>query len=346
MKKYTIKDIAEMAGVSKGTVDRVIHNRGNVAKSVESKVKQLLKDIDYTPNLIAQNLKNNKVHKIAVLMPDPKKDAYWEPCLSSLDEITSEFSAFDMDISVFHFDPFDKNSFLSASKTMLHSEPDAVLMAPLFSKEGIAVLAEIELHNIKVCTFNNQTGSTQSTAFIGQDLIQSGRVAAKLFHVLDETGDKAVIHIDEKYKNAIFMQKKETGFRNYFNELSNFDAKILKCSLKQSNLDSKLADFLNKNPNINGLFVTTSKTYQVAKVLDSLNLNHIRLVGYDLLSENVDYLLNGSIDFLIHQNPRQQVYLGLKLLTESLLYGKPLPKQFLLPIDIINSENVRPFMRS
>ena len=50
-KKYTIKDIAELAGVSKGTIDRVIHNRGNVAKDVEDKVKQLLADINYQPNL-------------------------------------------------------------------------------------------------------------------------------------------------------------------------------------------------------------------------------------------------------------------------------------------------------
>ncbi len=57
MKKYTIKDIALLAGVSKGTVDRVIHNRGNVAKDVEKKVKHLLEELITNPILIARNLK-------------------------------------------------------------------------------------------------------------------------------------------------------------------------------------------------------------------------------------------------------------------------------------------------
>ena len=43
IKKYTIKNIAEMAGVSKGTVDRVIHKRGKVSKNVLKKVTEFFK---------------------------------------------------------------------------------------------------------------------------------------------------------------------------------------------------------------------------------------------------------------------------------------------------------------
>ena len=63
MKKYTIKDIATLAGVSKGTVDRVLHNRGKVSEEALDKVNKILKEIDFQPNPIARNLKNNKMSK-------------------------------------------------------------------------------------------------------------------------------------------------------------------------------------------------------------------------------------------------------------------------------------------
>ena len=59
LKKYTIRDIANLAGVSKGTVDRVLHHRGKVSETALKKVNDILDKIDFKPNLIAKNLKNN-----------------------------------------------------------------------------------------------------------------------------------------------------------------------------------------------------------------------------------------------------------------------------------------------
>jgi LacI family transcriptional regulator len=69
MKNYTIKEIARMAGVSAGTVDRVLHNRGSVSADKEEKVRKILEQIDFTPNPIAQSLKMNQRHNLVVLMP-------------------------------------------------------------------------------------------------------------------------------------------------------------------------------------------------------------------------------------------------------------------------------------
>lgn len=344
MKKYTIKDIAQLAGVSKGTIDRVIHNRGNVAKDVEDKVRQLLVDINYQPNLIARNLKNNKIFEIGVLMPDPKKDPYWEVCIDGINNALSEFNAFGVQTNIILYDPTDTADFMKCNQEMLEKAPDVILMVPLFYKEAKSVLEHYQSLNIQVCTFNNQiTASTAS--FIGQDLYQSGRIAAKLLHSISKTGDVAIIHIDEQYKNAVHMQEKEKGFKSYFEDLEGYYGSILKCKLKHGESVDKLREFLSKHSNLTGLFVTNSKAYYAARILQTEAKNHIKLVGYDLLNENIKFLKNGIIDFLIHQNPRQQAYLGMKYLIEHLVFEKQIPEQFLLPIDIINSENVTPFMR-
>lgn len=345
MKKYTIKDIAQLAGVSKGTIDRVIHNRGNVAKDVEDKVRQLLADIDYQPNLIARNLKNNRIYQISALLPDPKKDAYWEVCSDGIQQALSEFSAFDIRLNTFLFDPTDTQSFMEHHEYLLESAPDMILMVPLFYKEAKTALEHYKALNIQVCTFNNQIDASIAS-FIGQDLYQSGRVAAKLMHSIIEKGDMAIIHIDEKYKNAVHMQQKEKGFKSYFEDLNGFKDVILKCKIKYTETEDKLRDFLKDHPHLTGIFVTNSKAFHVARLLESENKGHIKLVGYDLLAENVHYLKDGVIDFLIHQNPRQQAYLGLKFLIENLVFEKDIPGKHLLPIDIINSENVTPFLRA
>ena len=79
-KKYTIKDIAKMAGVSKGTVDRVLHNRGKVSQKALDSVNKILEEIDYQPNMLARSLKANRTYRIATLLPDGELDSYWLPC--------------------------------------------------------------------------------------------------------------------------------------------------------------------------------------------------------------------------------------------------------------------------
>lgn len=60
--RIRIKDIAERAGVSVGTVDRVLHDRPNVSKPAREKVEQALKEMNYQPNMYASALAYNKAY--------------------------------------------------------------------------------------------------------------------------------------------------------------------------------------------------------------------------------------------------------------------------------------------
>lgn len=338
-KKYTIKDIAQLAGVSKGTVDRVLHKRGKVSEKALDKINKVLNEIDYEPNLIARNLKNNKVYQISVIIPDPNIDPYWLPCIKGIDDAMKEFKAYNLSIKSYYFDPENTESFLNVNETVLKLSPDAVLLAPLFYKETLNVVEKFDTSGVIVNIFNNQVESTSIRSFVGQDLFRSGRVAAKLLDLVLNNGEIAIIHIDETYENAIHMQEKERGFRNYFSGKENLDYKIITLNLKNPNVESNFINFLNENPNLSGIFVTTSKAYQIAKIISETNRNTIGIIGYDLIDENVSYLNQGKIDFLIHQNPKRQTYLGITSLIEHFLFDKKIPDTTLLPIDIINSEN-------
>ena len=60
----TLKDIAESVGVSIGTVDRIIHNRGRYSEKTAEKVRKIMTDLNYIPNIHARGLKQTKKHRL------------------------------------------------------------------------------------------------------------------------------------------------------------------------------------------------------------------------------------------------------------------------------------------
>ena len=90
-KNIRIKDIAQLAGVSVGTVDRVLHNRGRVSDDALKKVLSVLDQIDYKPNLIARTLGANKTYRIAALVPNPDQDPYWASSKSGISQAEAEW---------------------------------------------------------------------------------------------------------------------------------------------------------------------------------------------------------------------------------------------------------------
>ena len=75
--RIRIKDIAQQAGVSVGTVDRVIHGRPGVSESSRLKVEEILKSMNYQPNMYASALASNKKYKLACLIPLHTEEDYW-----------------------------------------------------------------------------------------------------------------------------------------------------------------------------------------------------------------------------------------------------------------------------
>lgn len=338
-KKYTIKDIAELAGVSKGTVDRVIHKRGKVSEKAFADVSRILAEIDYKPNLIARNLKNNKIYTLCVLIPDYNLDQYWLSCKEGIKSVKQEYASFDIVIKTLLYHSKDVDSFLQKSNEVLELKPDGVLMVPSFQKESDTIINLFANQNIVVSIFNNNITNDKIFNFVGQDLIKSGRIVAKLFDLILGEGKIAVLYIGANYKNATYFHEKEKGFRAY---IKSTQTKISSTTLTfpTENLESEFLFFLKNNPDIKGLFVTNSKTYMVAELLEKHHIKNLKLIGYDLLDKNITHLKNNTIQFLIHQNAKHQIYLGLTNLIEHFMFSKTTPKNNLLPINIINSENL------
>lgn len=69
-KAVNIKEIAELAGVSPATVSRVINHNGRFSAETEARVRKIIAQNDYVPNMTAKSLRTNKTHVIGIMVPD------------------------------------------------------------------------------------------------------------------------------------------------------------------------------------------------------------------------------------------------------------------------------------
>jgi LacI family transcriptional regulator len=349
-KKIRIKDIAKMAEVSVGTVDRVIHNRGEVAEESYKKVMAILEKTGYKPNLIARTLGSNKTFRIAVLVPNPMQDEYWKQSFEGIKQADREWNQYGVHLSTYHFELYDKSSFKSSADIVLQTQPDGVITAPIFHQEAVEFFQTCHQLKIPFVLVNNNISTSEPLSFIGQDLYQSGRVGAELLHFHEkETGTYAILHVYDDIHNSTHLSEKEKGFKDYFNEQDGHNFKVISVDLNYTHeptLEKELGDLL-ADPLLKGILVTTSKGASVvSKLLEKRGKNGVRLVAYDLLKENLHYLRSGVIDFLINQNSKRQTFIGISHLANHLLFQKSVSPTYLFPLEIISRQNLQSYLNS
>ncbi len=346
-KNVRIKDIAQLAGVSVGTVDRVLHNRGKVSPETLEKIMGVLKKKGYKPNLLARTLGSNKKFFIAALIPDPTLDEYWAHSNAGITEAQEEWSHYNIKVGTFYFNLYDKASFAKLAAKVFDSRPDAILASPIFHQEAMLFFKLCSKNNIPYIFFNSNVPEVEPLCFIGQDFYQSGRLGAELLDLSTKaSGTFAILHIYEDIHNAIHLAQKEKGFIDYFLEKNNQGFKAISLDYshpQEPSLEKELLALLT-DPKMKGLLVTTSKgLFITASFLEKHGRKDIRLVGYDLLRENIEYLKKGVIDFLIHQNPKRQTALGISYLANYMLFKKTIPNTDLFPLEIITRQNLKTF---
>ena len=350
-KNIRIKDIAQLSGVSVGTVDRVLHNRGRVSEEALKKVLTVLDQIDYKPNVIARTLGSNKTYTIAAVIPDPDQDPYWAYTRDGIDQAQVEWLRYGVNVVPYYFNLYEKDSFREVAESITVDNPDGILIAPIFYHETLPYFNRFQSIGIPYVLFNTNIEQVNALSFIGQDLFQSGRVGGELMSLAlqQQKGVLAVLHINEDLSNSIHLAEKERGFRQYFLKGDHGQYDIMTLNLynpSDISLEEQLRELL-KEQNLKGIFVSTSKgTFLIAAFLERHGHGRVKLIGYDMLEENIRYMQKGIIDFLIHQNPRRQAFLGIQHLVSHLILKKPMPSRDLLPLEIISPENINSYLNS
>ncbi|MBK5720479.1 substrate-binding domain-containing protein [Dysgonomonas sp. Marseille-P4677] len=342
-----IVDIAKLAGVSTGTVDRVLHKRGRVSEEKRAKVEQILKEINYEPNLVARFLASKRSYKFAVIAPTYSEGDYWELVCNGIDRAESEMKKFNISVEYIHFNQYDRESFREAVNLLKGKEYDGVLLATLFGELVINLSKELDEKEIPYIYIDSDIIGQNDLAYFGGDSLGSGNIAAKL--LLKEIGINAnifIAHIRFKYKEiSVQMKTRELGFIDCLKK-SGYKGKIHHIEINPddySQTKKSLEDILSKSDSLVGGIVLNSRIYELVSLLNKIDKSlseRTRLIGHDAIERNVNALKNGQVSFILSQRPELQGYDAIKALANYFLFKQLPQKTNFMPIDILIKENI------
>jgi LacI family transcriptional regulator len=344
-KKARIKDIAKLAGVSIGTVDRVLHDRGEVAEKTRERVQRILKETNYSPNVMAQVLKSKKKYHLVSLLPEPTEiNPFWQKHPIGIKRAIEELDPFPVTLTKVNFDMQSEEDFQKKTAIVMDLKPDGVLLAPIFKSESTVFCERLNKEKIPFVFIDGFIENTDFLAYIGENIYQSGRVAGQLIDmVTPDTKDILVVNIARNIQNVHHLNSRTQGFLSYFENNGNNKGKKITVSIPEPSslsVRTEMDKVMKEYPGIGSIFISGSRSYLIALYLEEVGLNSINLIGYDLLDLNVKYLKSGITRFLIGQRPEEQTYKGIKKLFEYLSLNKTPDKIEYLPVDVVTSENV------
>jgi LacI family transcriptional regulator len=347
--KTRLKDIAKLAGVSIGTVDRVLHNRGEVAEKTMRRVQEILKETNYSPDVMARGLKSRKKCNLVSLLPEPSPDnIFWSKHPAGIDRAVREFDLFRLTLSQVTFNMSDEQDFERKAEKVIEMEPDGVLLAPIFKSESIVFCGKLQERKIPFVFVDGFVEESEFLAYIGEDAYSSGRVAGQLADLITPPEkDMLIVIIARNIRNVQHLNKRIRGFSSYFTGRSINRGKRITISIpdpSNESLERALDRAFMENQNIGSVYMSGSKSFLIAGYLEKRGRRNVSLIGYDLLDKNISYLRSGTIRFLIGQRPEEQTYKAAKKLFEFISLDRIPDRMEYLPVDIITSENVNFFI--
>ncbi|MGM9748535.1 MAG: LacI family DNA-binding transcriptional regulator, partial [Candidatus Cryptobacteroides sp.] len=143
-----IKDIAEMAGVSVGTVDRVLHNRGHVSPARRKAVEDVLATVEYKHNLHTSAVSLRKGYKMIVTIPTAVPGEFWDTVYNGINYALQEYADIKIDCTFMYYNQFDIYSCRTVFDRILEMDVDAVIINPTFKSETTRLCAGLDKKNI------------------------------------------------------------------------------------------------------------------------------------------------------------------------------------------------------
>lgn len=333
-----------MAGVSAGTVDRVLHHRGEVSQQSREKVEAVLERIDYRPNLHVSSIGVKRTVSIVVVLPSLSAGGYWEQIERGIRHALYEFSNIRLKVKYFYYDQFDLFSCREVYNKALAIRCDAMLVGPTFTDETMQFVARLEALGTPYVFVDSMIANTDPLAFFGPDSHMMGRMQARLLcESMDRSRDVVVLRArrvgDESSVQSIVRRN---SFLAYMRETYP-DMRVIDGVYDASSAERSRAAFdelFAAHPAIGGIAVFNSRSYVISDYLRRRSLRDIRLVGYGMIERNLANLREGYISYLLAERPDKQGYLAVRSILEYVLFGKRGEQLNYTPVDILIRENV------
>lgn len=323
----TLQQIAELAGVSRGTVDRALNNRGRIKPEVAEKIRKIAKDLGYQPSRAGRALsiakKNLKIGVIIQRVDTP----FMQSVLEGIKAAQREAESLGVSLEIHEIKKVNASEVIDIMRKMHEDQVNGIALSP--TNDGYlahTINKFVDEYDIPVLTFNSDLEGCDRFCFVGQNAVKSGQTAAGLMgEILDGKGEVLLI---STYEENTTLEKRAAGFIEEL-QIAYPNIKIL--GMRYAYDDDWVAqkiieESLESCPGMNGIYITAGTGIKgvcdaLKKARQSRAVN-IKVIANDLLEKNIAYLKDGSIKFLIGDDPYAQGYKSVMILFQKLLDGK------------------------
>ena len=315
----TIKEIAELAGVSRGTVDRVLNNRGEVNAETAARIMEIVKALDYKPNKAGLALAaRKKKFKIGVILFS-EENPFFDEVMEGVNSKALELEDYGISVITKRVE-FDSKAQLHAMNELMEEEIHGLILAPFNHEKIREKIDDITDMQIPVVTINTDIEGSKRLAYVGSDYFQSGRIAAGLFGLMMKENTELAIVTGSS--DVLCHSERIRGFR----EVLDKDYPNIQIAEIAENHDDEFESYaltkkiLERYPKISALFFTAAGVSGGCKaVIESRK--KVKVVTFDEYPAILSMLKEGVISATIGQQPFRQGARALNILFEYLTSG-------------------------
>ncbi|HIU75497.1 MAG TPA: LacI family DNA-binding transcriptional regulator [Candidatus Pelethocola excrementipullorum] len=332
----TLQQIAERAGVSRGTVDRALNNRGRIRPEVEARIQEIAKEMGYQPNRAGRAMAMAKKKlKIGVILQSAETP-FMRDVLKGTEIAKNEVESLGGTLFIHRIKGMDAGEVIRVMEELREKEFNGIALVPsddYLLRQTIDQF--VDEYNIPIVTFNADLEDTKRICFVGQDTIQSGRVAAGLLgEVIGGQGQVAVLSGNEHnraLKNRLKGFQQEMGVS--FPEIEMLETRY---TYDDNWVAARIMeDILEGSPEVKGIYMTGYGESGVCECIRKKGKDKkLKVVANDFSEESIEYLKEGLLNFLIGQDAHVQGYEPAMILFRLLFDGMK-PEKELQYTDIV-----------
>ena len=352
--RATVKEIARLAGVSIGTVDRVLHDRGGVSADTKGKIDAIIAKRGYEPNIVARQLSLNRVYTFRAILPRADQDSgYWSLCLAGIRRAQRDLAPYGTKLRVDEFDRYDRASYRALLKDIVHEPCDGLLIAPVLPDDLVPALGSLSGDasvgrpggRVPYVFFDSDAQGAEPVAAIGQDAFRAGTLAGRMMSLLAKGPGPLVAvsaHAGDRH-----IRLRIDGFETFFREAASGAGSrkvmVAECPELESVQDCEraLGQIFRSNPHVSGVLVANSSGHIAGEWLAARgDKGNCAVVSWDLVPANAQALREGKIECVVSQRPAEQAREGLERLFKAVVRGKVDSTPASIPLEVYFKENI------
>ena len=319
----TVQQIAEATGVSRGTVDRALNNRGRVDPEVAEKIRRTALEMGYVkkPRKTGSRRKTCRIGIVTQLAGA----SFMLEINRGIHEAAEELQDRGVEVILKEGMAVDEKEQLDAINDLIKEGIDGLALMPV-DCEGVREKINdlIEHENIPVVTFNSDIVGTKRSCFVGMDNHKSGRTAAGLMKMM--TGGSGKILVITGYFTNHVAKVSCPGLEIVGVQGSFDDA---------AEVEKIVVNAMRTVPDLDGILLVSGGQAGIRKAFDDLELtDRPHVVIYDQTPKNERALREDTVDFLIDQHGYVQGYRPPHILAD-LLQKNQQPEDERILTDII-----------